>query len=861
MNLKKIPLRLANCPAEFLNYPIETGIPFPRGLLSKTEELSLSDASGKPLPCDIFPVLRWPDGSVQWADLHFLASDRECFVQIGPNERNASPPELGISQAGDEARIDTGAAQFSVSCDYLGISAAPSGLRLDRDLLADSRGRRYRFKIRSSEFERRGALTACLLLKGEFVGGSNGAFCHGECRLSFWAGTGLLRVEFTLWNPKAASHRGGLWDLGDPRSIYFRSLHLRFRFSGSGPEEAVLSVEPGGEIRRSEKLSIHQSSTGGPNWRSLVHVDKNNVPTPKFSGYLLRDGDESSTGLKANPAVVRRTGASAVAFALENFWQRFPSRLQAGDGMVSVEPFPAEDGQDFELQGGEQATFRAWIDCDCREGAEGDALLPARIPIVPSLPAEWYCGSGCFAHLQPGGREDNSFFRKLILSAVGGENSFFARRNRFEEYGWRNFGDIHADHERLHYKGSAEFVSHYNNQYDMIFGFLQQFASTGDFRWFILAKDLSRHVLDHDLYHTDQDKAAYNGGYFWHTAHYLHAGTASHRSFSRRAAGGDSMPKTFGGGPSNEHNYSAGLLYYYLLAGDSRAKAAVMQLARWVRDMQDGRRTPYRFFSLNDTGYATSTGDISYQGPGRGAAYSIQTCLDAFALSENPDWLQYAGELIRTCVHPDDDPASFDLLNREARWSYVVFLQTLGKYLDLMRDRNRLDADFHYAAACLLKLAKWMAAKEYAYFDKPEQLEYPTSTWSAQEIRKTSVFLIAAAYARNDADRALFEERAEHFAAKCAQQLEAAEDGDCARNMAIVLASVPIYFAFKGKGTEKVETELKELEWGERRVLLPQKIDARRNLKRIIKTGGIALVAHLFRLWRSQRGSIVAWRF
>ena len=74
--------------------------------------------------------------------------------------------------------------------------------------------------------------------------------------------------------------------------------------------------------------------------------------------------------------------------------------------------------------------------------------------------------------------------------------------------------------------------------------------------------ELAAHVIDIDIYHTDRDKAAYNGGLFWHTSHYVDAGTLDATAPTR------AQPGVGGGGPANEHNYTAGLLLHYLLTGD-----------------------------------------------------------------------------------------------------------------------------------------------------------------------------------------------------------------------------------------------------------------------------------------------------
>ena len=71
--------------------------------------------------------------------------------------------------------------------------------------------------------------------------------------------------------------------------------------------------------------------------------------------------------------------------------------------------------------------------------------------------------------------------------------------------------------------------------------------------------ELTGHVIDIDIYHTDEDKSAYNHGLFWHTYHYLDADTGTHRSYpkmGRIPPHGTPVP----GGPANEQNYATGLL-------------------------------------------------------------------------------------------------------------------------------------------------------------------------------------------------------------------------------------------------------------------------------------------------------------
>jgi hypothetical protein len=332
----------------------------------------------------------------------------------------------------------------------------------------------------------------------------------------------------------------------------------------------------------------------------------------------------------------------------------------------------------------------------------------------------------------------------LLTEAVSGAESFFSKREVVDEYGWRHYGELYADHENAHFDGPKPIVSHYNNQYDVVYGSLLQLFRTGDSRWWDVADPLARHVIDIDIYHTTRDKAAYSGGLFWHTDHYRDAATCTHRAYSKANA---SSGKPYGGGPSCEHNYTTGLLHYYYLTGDSLARDAVVELAGWVLRMDDGRRNVLSVVDDGPTGLASATRERCYHGPGRGAGNSINALLDAWLLTGQRHYLGHAEALIRRCVHPADNIEALDLLNIEDRWSYTVFLSVLCRYLDLKADAQARDYHFGYARASLLHFAAWMEQHERPYFDQPEKLEYPTETWAAQEMRKANVLRLAARHA------------------------------------------------------------------------------------------------------------------
>ncbi len=125
-------------------------------------------------------------------------------------------------------------------------------------------------------------------------------------------------------------------------------------------------------------------------------------------------------------------------------------------------------------------------------------------------------------------------------------------------------------------------------------------------------------------------------------------------------------------------------------------------------------------------------------------------------------YLDKAEELIRRCIHPDDDIELLRLSEPELRWSYLVFLQVLGKYLHLKLDSGELDYMFHYGRASLLHYASWMATCEVPYKQVLDRVVLPTETWPAHDMRKSHVLHLAAEFAPQ-AERAALRARAAFF--------------------------------------------------------------------------------------------------
>ncbi len=811
------------------------------------------------MPLQVEPLAKWPDGSIRWLMLDFIAPP----LNVGQTQlrliedttgTNHTRPVNNLKSAADEFSVDSGSAVFRVNTttgllpyiDWLGQTVlVPNGAGI---ALTDAKGRQCLSRIEDVICETAGPVRTTICLKGFFVGT---APCRFEARFDIFAGTGLCRIGVTIHNPRRARHRGGLWDLGDPGSILFRDLSLQWKLVGEQQYKTDwrAEVDAATSFDETGPVEIYQDSSGGEKWNSSNHVNRVGRVPCSFRGYRVRAKQTEQIGFRASPQLTMRSALAAVSVSVPEFWQQFPKSILADGSMLRVGLFPDQFADLHELQGGEQKTHTVWLHVGPPNG-DSEALGWVHRPVVARSTSEWYAESGAFPHLAPQEPGPQSDLDNYLAGAIEGIDSIFAGREAIDEYGWRNYGEIWANHELLHCETPAPVITHFNNQYDSILGCLLQFFRTGDRRWWELADPLARHVADIDIYHTTEDKAAYNGGLFWFTDHYKDAATCTHRTYSRTNLPSDGRP--YGGGPGSAHNFTSGLTTYYFLTGDRIVRDAALSLADWVLAMDDGVNNVLGLIDDGPTGLASSTADPAFHGPGRGPGLSINALLDGWLLSGHRAYLDKVEELIGRVVHPSDDREARDLLNVELRWSYTIFLMVVDRYLRIKAELGEMDIRYAYGRSCLLHYAAWMVKHELPYFDQKEQLEYPTETWAAQELRKANVLRLASAYA-DEPLRSQLRSRGDALADRGWVDLLAFDSRHVARALAIVMVEGTCDDWLRRNNVATLPCPNDVFEFGSPSSFVPQKHRVMRRLK--APSGWAAILLRLVRpsVWKGWR--------
>lgn len=752
---------------------MQVGLPCPQGMVTDCDRLAIVDLDGKQINAALQATAQWADGSVKWClakialiDCH--ASELELTVRLenAPSEALAkalvevtSKPDGFIIQSGQavfEFDQNTVFPSVTVNDTPVWMAAANSPVLTTIDNTPCD------FTINSITLDEQSSVSCRVIVDGSYKTDSSQEL---SARFIFHVlPAAQLSFVCELHNKQRAMHPGGIWDLGDSGSFKFNDFSITIQKEIDATSS--LMTEPGAKwIAATKPTVLFQASSGGEKWNCAVHKNAEGHVSNKFRGYKVTAGTETLLdGKRANPTLAVTTSDNTFTAHTQNFWQNFPKSIDIDAKEISFRLFPHHHGDAYELQGGERKTHQMMFNFTA--GTEPVDTTNATTTPLAAVDSSAYMDAGVFSYFHD--TLQSKSYDDLITPTTNEETGFFKKRELLDEFGWRNFGDIHADHEAAYHDSDEPYVSHYNNQYDPIFGFARQYALTGNTDWQHLLTDLARHVMDIDIYRTDDDRAEYNHGLFWHTDHYVEAHTGTHRTYSAGQVDKDGNPP-MGGGPGPEHCYSSGLALYYFMTGDEEAKQTVLGLGEWIQNYHEGTGTLLEAAKRTlgeDTASFIKTCKgakiFKYRYPmDRGTGNYMRTLLDCFELTNDSKHLQQVEMIIKNTAGPYDEIEARNLDDIEYNWWYIIFLQDLIRYLDLKRAMDQRDSNFYYARSTLLYYVQWMVKNDKPFLESADRLLHPNATWIAQESRKIHVFYAAYKYALKN--RSTFLERARFY--------------------------------------------------------------------------------------------------
>ncbi len=785
---------LSGAQVELANtLPVTAGVPMRQGEHPADSMFAVRQGNTL-LPTQHKVLGIWPDGSIRWLLLDFAAlpGAHESEFRLTKVQTPELPSQGDTLQISKDKGWSLSNDTFTLragSCSPWLASVHSQAVDIGLELRLRINNQPISFKVNSVEdTEQSGPLRAGLVLAGYAVCPNGAELLSVDATFTRYASSPLLKLEITLHNPKGAKHAGGLWDLGDPNSVEIQDLAFVgqiIQTASSLETRCKLQVQPDAPWETAESIYLEQVSSGGCRWNATTHKDKSGRVNLPYQGYRLKAGNEALEGLRADPkfSITCAEGGPVLGGAVEEFWQRFPSAIEVTNSSFSFKMTPSS--QDVvELQPGEKFSRTMFLSV----AADIEQQLPS-VDVSFTLPSQYWRDTRCLPRFAAELSEYDEHMQELIRAGVDGECSFFSKRELIDEFGWRNFGELYADHEAINEPG---LVSHYNNQYDPVMGFLLQYTLSDDRRFLTLANDLARHIVDIDIYHTKQDRKEYANGMFWHTDHYLDAETCTHRSVSAHHNPESYWDYQKGGGPGMEHCYTTGLLYHYYLTGATKSRDAVVQLGEWIEGWLEPNcmLDALLLFKRRELPAlkARWKGETPRRFPfTRGTGNMLNSILDLYELTADERQLRLFVAVTEATIDPRDDISTRHLEDVENTWSYTVFLQAIVRYLDLKFKLRQLDSEFLAVRAAFLHYADWMRDNEVTYLSRADTLEHPNATWVAQESRKSAVLYAAAFYASTCKDRQRYLARADEFLRYCIAYLSQSEERSLTRIIILLM--------------------------------------------------------------------------
>ena len=238
-------------------WPATIGMPFSRGVLADSGDLALYGPDGGSVTLQADTFSRWPDGSVKWATLSWLADTRVAGDSVytlrpGGERAPAASPLVRVEETAASWRIEAGALAFDVAKDAadllqnVGYDRNGDGIVADDERIASEEQSNLTVVGEDGTLytcgppdeagllvEQNGPVQAIVKWSGSLVDGEGAPGWSYLARVRLWKGMPVLAINVTVGN-----------DRPQPNHRALTSIALQVPLSGSGGVQGSLDGAP-----------------------------------------------------------------------------------------------------------------------------------------------------------------------------------------------------------------------------------------------------------------------------------------------------------------------------------------------------------------------------------------------------------------------------------------------------------------------------------------------------------------------------------------------------------------------------------------------------------------------------------------
>ncbi|MER5718381.1 Tat pathway signal sequence domain protein [Streptomyces sp. NPDC002132] len=347
------------------------GVPWPMGAYQEDQTFALTDAGGKGVPVQSWPIAYWPDGSLKWTAHAVSSGSGKLTLTAGA----PAAPAQKVTVTANSGLVTVSTGVITAKIGKSGPTLVKSVTRGSTEIARNGRLVMIRQpeieddeqgKVRTEQFEgaidtvtveQDGPVRAVVRVDGKHRRGSRSwlPFC---IRLYFYAGADSFRMVHTITYD-------GKQEPGKAEGDFIRGLGVRFtvpmrdqsydrhiRIGGEGTgllREAVKGItglrrDPGAAVQAAQYAG--QKLPDPATWDQRVTTRLQYIPEwgdytlsqLSADGFTLRKRTKKGHGWIAAGGGRRASGfgyvggvSGGLSFGLRDFWERHPSQLDVRD--------------------------------------------------------------------------------------------------------------------------------------------------------------------------------------------------------------------------------------------------------------------------------------------------------------------------------------------------------------------------------------------------------------------------------------------------------------------------------------------------------------------------------------------------
>ena len=615
--MKRGEIRLHNETLTVLKpYLVSRGVPFPPGVVKDEGGVCITDGHGNVLPSEGKTLQKRPDGSVEWMLMDILVDlaseeDKSVFVETKVAEQPEVAHPVTVKEDGSELALSNGLSEIVVSrgggslirrLTVNGRTLVDEGMVVDL-LVVDGGGKIHRASLSGAynvTVTHQNRLRTEIKIEGKHKARDDTTFMDFALRFTLKANDPDVKLEHTFYCRQEQEGK-----------IPIRSMRLVMPTTMDGAAKKLVRQTIHGHdcVRRcleiAENIEIVASGVGdidnyaqgfkGPQAThpcagGSVFIRNMDSLKEDWSEYPFHMRPGQKTAFRADlaiagvrevaPVIGWRDDAGTVVTTFEHYRQLHPKSIEIDENVITYSIWPTWSVP-MEVVQGVSKSHVMWI-TGAPQAMNADEVVdllgrweygyvePVDISFDPAWPA--YCevlDCQYFLKFQP---EKYPMLEVLLEPVYGATNPARHTYDRQPAIGMFHFGGI-VDPGNM---------SAYNNEDDtVVLAPLQHFVRTGQTYAWDYGKEAARHYMEVDFCEWSTDPRQ-DGGLIPHCGHH------------------------FVGNVYPSHQWAEGVLAYYYLSGDERARNVVVKVGDnnvwWaynnVEAMADGREAGMPLLNL-----------------------------------------------------------------------------------------------------------------------------------------------------------------------------------------------------------------------------------------------------------------------